>query len=111
MPKSEPGYKHIALISSSQSALYITSAAIKIPSPTVEHRGKYHINPYRISLSCRVKIYKFKECTAMKKIKTILIDLTISAVLAIAIILVVDAADNMINHASLLSAEQIMMAK
>lgn len=47
----------------------------------------------------------------MKKIKTILIDLTISAVLAIAIILVVDAAGNMISHASLLSAEQIMMAK
>lgn len=47
----------------------------------------------------------------MRKIKTLLIDLTIAAVLGIAIAIVLDAADNMINHVALSFPEQIVMTK
>lgn|GEM_PF-3377351 len=47
----------------------------------------------------------------MRKIKTLLIDLTIAAVLGIATAIVLDAADNMIKHVLLLSPEQIVTAK
>jgi len=41
----------------------------------------------------------------MSKLKLFLIDLTIAAVLAVMLILVLDAADNMIRHVSLSCAE------
>ena len=46
----------------------------------------------------------------MSKLKLFLIDLTIAAVLAVMLILVLDAADNMIRHMSLSFAEQITAA-
>ena len=46
----------------------------------------------------------------MSKLKLFLIDLTIAAVLAVMLILVLDAADNMIRHVSLSCAEQITAA-
>lgn len=46
----------------------------------------------------------------MSKIKTFLIDLAIAAVLAVTIVLVLDAADNMISRVSLSCAEQIAAA-
>lgn len=47
----------------------------------------------------------------MRKIKTFLIDLVTAAILATAIILVLDATDNMISNVSLSLSEKIVMAK
>lgn len=46
----------------------------------------------------------------MNKMKTFLVDLVIAAVLAVTIVLVLDAADNMISHVSLSYAERITAA-
>lgn len=47
----------------------------------------------------------------MKKTKTFLIDLVIAAVLAAAVVILLDAADKGISHLSLTISEQIVMAK
>lgn len=47
----------------------------------------------------------------MRKIKTLLIDLTIAAVVGIATAIALDAADNVINHVALSFYEQILMKK
>jgi len=58
--KSQPGYKHIVLTSTDSMSYMATLAVTKILLQLENTAGKYHINPYRISLFFQVRI-KFKE--------------------------------------------------